>query len=78
MVWYPFKLLPRELVNIKKLLAVFCGEGCAMRNEGISLPRSGIESMLSAVEVWSPNHWTSREVPGVSDTKSIYHFNAWL
>ena len=26
-------------------------------------PRSGIEPVPPAVEVWSSNHWTAREVP---------------
>ena len=27
------------------------------------LPPPGIEPMLSALEVWNPNHWTARKVP---------------
>ena len=27
------------------------------------VPQPGIESMPPAVEAWSPNHWTAREVP---------------
>ena len=27
------------------------------------LPPPGIEPMLSALEVWNPNHWTTRKVP---------------
>ena len=30
---------------------------------GILVPRPGIEPGPSAVKVWSPNHWTAREVP---------------
>ena len=30
---------------------------------GILVPRPGIEPVLPAVEVWSPNYWTVREVP---------------
>ena len=29
----------------------------------ISVPQPGIKSMPPAVEAWSPNHWTAREVP---------------
>ena len=29
---------------------------------GISVPRPGIEAMLPAVEAWSLNRWTAREV----------------
>ena len=29
-----------------------------------SIPQLGIEPALPAVEVWSPNYWTIREVPG--------------
>ena len=31
---------------------------------GILVPRLGIEPMSPAVEARSPNHWTTREVPG--------------
>ena len=30
---------------------------------GISVPRLGMEPMPPAVEAWSLNHWTTREVP---------------
>ena len=30
---------------------------------GILVPQPGIEPVFPAVEVWSPNHWTTREVP---------------
>ena len=33
---------------------------------GILAPRPGIEPVPPAVEAWSPNHWTAREVPVVS------------
>ena len=33
---------------------------------GISVPRPGSELVLSAVEVWSLNHWTEREI-------NVYH-----
>ena len=29
----------------------------------ILVPRPGIETVPPAVEVWSPNHWTTREFP---------------
>ena len=32
---------------------------------GILVLRPGIESMPPAVGVWSLNHWTAKEVPGV-------------
>ena len=35
-----------------------CLEAC-----GILVPWPGIEPAPSAVEVWSPNHWTAREFP---------------
>ena len=31
---------------------------------GILVPRPGIEPTLPALEAWSANHWTAREVPG--------------
>ena len=31
---------------------------------GILVPRPGVESMPPAVEAWSPNHCTAREIPG--------------
>ena len=30
---------------------------------GMLVPQPGTEPMTAAVEVWSPNHWTTREVP---------------
>ena len=30
---------------------------------GILTPQPGIEPMRPAVEVWSLNHWTAREIP---------------
>ena len=39
---------------------------------GVLIPCSGIEFESCAVEAWSLNHWTSREVPGIL----IYSF--WL
>ena len=30
---------------------------------GILVPRPGIEPVHPALEAWSPNHWTAREVP---------------
>ena len=32
---------------------------------GILVPRPGIEPTPPALEVWSLNHWTTREVPNV-------------
>jgi len=29
----------------------------------ILVPQPGIEPLLPALEVWSLNHWTAREVP---------------
>ena len=40
-------------------------------------PRSGIKPTHPAVEVWSPNHWTARQVPRAAVLnlmKSIYQF----
>ena len=33
---------------------------------GILVPQLGIKPMMSAVEVWSLNHWTTGEVPQVT------------
>ena len=30
---------------------------------GILVPQPGIEPVPPAVESWSPNHWTARELP---------------
>ena len=40
-----------------------CHTACGMR--GILVPRLGIEPAPPAVEGWSLNHWTAREVPWV-------------
>ena len=34
---------------------------------GILVPRPGIEPGPPAVEAWSPNHWTAREFPKLSE-----------
>lgn len=39
---------------------------------GILIPRPEIESMPSAVEVWSFNHWTSKEVPIDDDLNNYF------
>ena len=39
---------------------------------GILVPRPGIELMPSAMEAWSLNHWTTREVP------RSYLFGVWV
>ena len=31
---------------------------------GTLVPKSGIQSRPPAMEVWSPNYWTTRKVPG--------------
>ena len=36
---------------------------CTTWAYAILAPRPGIESMPPAVEAWSLNHWTTREVP---------------
>ena len=36
---------------------------CTMGAYGILVPQLGIEPMPLALEAWSLNHWTSREVP---------------
>ena len=32
---------------------------------GILVPQRGVEPVPPAVEVWSPNYWTTREFPGL-------------
>ena len=41
---------------------------------GILVPRPGIEPGPSAVRVWSPNHWTAREVPRLR----VFFLNIYL
>ena len=42
---------------------------------GILIPPPGIELTLHAVEVWSPHHWTTKEVPHLNFNLSIPIFN---
>ena len=46
---------------------------------GILVPQAGIEPTSPAVEVWSPNHWSDREVPLVSGHFFMIHcsIHAW-
>ena len=43
---------------------------------GILVPQPGIEPVFPAVEVWSPNHWTTREFPEIYIFFS-YCFETW-
>ena len=43
--------------------------GRAACGSRILVPRTGIEPMPLAVEAWSLNHWTAREVPGTKGLK---------
>ena len=46
-------------------VCMFCFWLCPLAY-GILVPRPGIKPVPSAVETWSSNHWTAREVPGHS------------
>ena len=45
------------------LVSFFC---FVFWSQEILVPQSGIQLMPPTVEVWSPNHWTTREFPSVS------------
>ena len=46
---------------------------------GILVPQPGIEPVPPAVEAWSPNHWTAREVHIYLPTYlSIYHLSIYI
>ena len=45
---------------------------------GISVPQPKIESMPPAVEVLSPKHWTTREVPHTIISTHLYRLPWWL
>ena len=53
-------------------LTPFCFYGHAAC--GILVPQPGIESVAPAVEAWSPNHWTAREVPNSDSFKYQFSF----
>ena len=44
--------------------------GCSGAACRILVPRPGIEPVPPALEVWSLNHWTAREVPGPASYKA--------
>ena len=48
--------------NIYVLLSLF-SFGHAKWHAGPQFPEPGIEPMPPTVEAWSPNHWTSKEIP---------------
>ena len=48
---------------------------CCMVN-GILVSQSGMDSMPPAVEMWSLDHWTAKEVPGLI-TGSLYFFTPY-
>ena len=39
---------------------------------GISVPQQGIELRPPAVEAWSLNHWSTREIPVIFKLINIY------
>ena len=39
---------------------------------GISVPQQGMEIMPPALEAWSFNHWTNKEVP-MTNIRTFYH-----
>lgn len=45
------------------MLYYFYFLGCTMQLVGSELPDLGLNPRPSAMRVWSPNHWTVREVP---------------
>ena len=47
-----------HLQTVQSLFFFFSGTA-----NGILVPQLGMESMPPAVEAWSLNHWTAREVP---------------
>ena len=52
-----------EIAGIWGLFVCFWPHDISCR---ILVPQPGIEPMSPTVEVWSPNHWTTGEVPGIS------------
>ena len=52
-------------------LSFFFFFGCAAACR-ILVPQPGIEPVPPAVEAWSPNHWTTREVPIQRSYGNIY------
>ena len=51
---------PGKEVTLPIYLFIF---GCSVQFVGILVPWPGMQPMPPAVEVWSPNHWTTREFP---------------
>lgn len=45
------------------MLYYFYFLGCTMQLVGSEFPDLGLNPRPSAMRVWSPNHWTVREVP---------------
>ena len=69
---YKWKKTPqrekKDSCNLKKFLSYFW-PGC--KACGILVPRPGIAPAPPAVEAWSLNHWTAREVP---DSRNFFLF----
>ena len=58
--WGKEDMYPHILVIFKNSFLFFWPRPAAC---GILVPQPGIEPALPAVEAWSLNHWTTREVP---------------
>ena len=56
----------------KKVGLKFFLFGHALRPAGSLFPKQELDLCPLAVEVWSANHWTAREVPRV-DLKNSHH-----
>ena len=62
---FPFYTQGNGLVNACQIPMLVNGKTLFFGRAlcGIIVPRPGIEPVLPALEAWSLNHWTAREVP---------------
>ena len=56
---------------IRSLLGTFFWSS-SMHVCGILVPRPGIEPVPSAVEVWSPRHWTAGQIPARPHLEALW------
>ena len=59
------------------LIAIIFFSGLHHRARGILVPQSGIKPVLPAVEAYSLNQWSAREVPLSFSTKEIQTETPW-
>lgn len=60
----------REVLSAPLFITLFFGHGCGLHD---LVPQPGIKHEPPALQAWSLNHWTTREVPSASLTVASHY-----